>query len=308
MGGAQRVAVVTGASGGIGRAVALRLAEAGMAIVANDYGVTVDGREPSTGPITELVEQITEAGGTAIAHHGSVADFGTGKNLITTAVDQFGGVDLLVTCHGILRERMIFNMSEEEWDAVVSVHLKGTFNCVRFATERMRAQRRGSIVLITSAAGLEGNPAQANYSAAKLGIVGLGYSTALAMGKYGVNVNCISPVAATRMTDRLTGAMAQTQRPSERGNAALIAELALTLADLRHITGQVYTASDSKLARWTNPTQVCEVTPDEGWTAADVSFAVEHQLGLQPLRRFAALGLATPPPAQRPESAADGRS
>jgi NAD(P)-dependent dehydrogenase (short-subunit alcohol dehydrogenase family) len=305
MGNEQRVALVTGAGGGIGRAVAQRLASAGMAVLVNDYGVTVDGREPSSGPASDLVREIVDAGGTAVAHYGSVADFDTGKEVVETAVERFGRLDLLVTCHGILRERMIFNMSEEEWDSVVDVHLKGTFNCARFATAQMRAQRTGSIVFITSGAGLEGNPAQANYSAAKLGIVGLGFSTALAMGKYGVNVNTIAPVASTRMTDRLTETMAKTGKSSERADAGLIAELALALSDerLRHITGQVYTASGHRLARWSNPFEASEVTFGDDWAADDVLQALDLRLGWQPLRRFAALGLTLPSAASRPSTA-----
>lgn len=296
MGVTRRVAIVTGAGGGIGRAVAMRLAADGMAVVVNDYGVTVDGREPNRTAADDVASAIVKAGGEAVAHHGSVADFRTGEELVATAVKQFGALDLLVTCHGILRERMVFNMSEEEWDMVVAVHLKGTFSCVRFATAQMRAQRSGSIVLVTSAAGLEGSPAQANYSASKLGIVGLAFSTALAMGRYGVNVNCISPVASTRMTDRLTGEMARTRQSGERGDASLIAELVRALGDpaLRMITGQVYTASSHRLARWSNPAEVAHVTLADGWQPSDVNDALTLRLGEQPLRRFAALGLAQP--------------
>jgi NAD(P)-dependent dehydrogenase (short-subunit alcohol dehydrogenase family) len=197
---AGRVAVVTGAGRGIGRGVALGLAAEGAKVVVNDYGVHVDGSAPSSGPAFEVVGEIERAGGTAVANADSVAEWDGARRLIDTALERFGRLDVLVTCAGILRDRMIFNMAEEEWDAVVAVHLKGTFNCVRHACTHMRAQHYGRIITFTSGAGLFGNPGQANYGAAKSAIGGLTKVAARDLGKYGITVNAISPVAGTRMT------------------------------------------------------------------------------------------------------------
>src|SRR5881398_2818513 len=209
-----KVAVVTGAGNGIGRGVALGLARAGARVVVNDYGVTVDGREPS-----------------------SVATMAGGQSIVDAALSRFGDLQIVVCCAGILRERMIFNMTEEEWDAVVAVHLKGHFTVMRPATRHMREKRRGRIIAFTSTAGLEGSPGQPNYSAAKEGIVGLTRSTALAVARYGVTVNCISPSAETRMTERLPDdRRAQAAAPPEA-----VAPVVTFLASDRaaHVTGQV---------------------------------------------------------------------
>lgn len=296
-----RVAVVTGGGGGIGSAVARRLAQEGAAIVVNDHGVTVDGRDPSEAPATKVVEQIREAGGRAIAHLGSVADFAVAAQMIELALETYGRIDALVTTHGILRERMIFNMSEEEWDAVVDVHLKGTFNCVRHATARMRGQRSGTIVCFTSGAGLEGNAAQANYSAAKAGIVGLVRSAALAMGRYDVSVNAVAPAAATRMTARVSEKTASARPASERAGTGVVAELVLALCrpESRGITGQVFTAAGNKIARWSHPKEVQTIRSLEEWQPNDVLEAVTQTLGTDRLRRFDALGL--PEPAAPPQ-------
>src|SRR2546425_9289037 len=197
---AGRVAVVTGAGRGIGRGVALALGAAGAKVVVNDYGVNVDGTAPSTGPAFDVVKEIEGAGGEAVASTDSVADWEGARRIVGTALSRFGRIDILVTCAGILRDRMIFNMSEEEWDAVLAVHLKGTFNCVRHACPHMREQRWGRIVTFSSGSGLFGNPGQANYGSAKGGISGLTKVAARDLGRYGITVNAICPVAGTRMT------------------------------------------------------------------------------------------------------------
>jgi len=197
---AGRVAVVTGAGRGIGRGVALALGAAGAKVVVNDYGVNVDGTAPSTGPAFDVVKEIERTGGEAVASTDSVADWEGARRIIGTALERFGQLDALVTCAGILRDRMIFNMSEEEWDAVIAVHLKGTFNCLRHACTHMRDRRYGRIVTFSSGSGLFGNPGQANYGAAKSAIGGLTKVAARDLGKYGITVNAIAPVAGTRMT------------------------------------------------------------------------------------------------------------
>jgi len=196
----NRVAVVTGAGRGIGRAVALAVAEQGAKVVVNDFGVSPDGREPSSGPAFEVVEEIKKAGGEAVASAESVADYEGAGRIIGRAVEAFGRLDILVTCAGILRDRMIFNMNEDEFDSVLAVHLKGSFNCARHAAPLMRQQRYGRIVTFSSGSGLFGNPGQANYGSAKGGISGLTKVLARELGRHGVTANAICPVAATRMT------------------------------------------------------------------------------------------------------------
>lgn len=195
-----KVAAVTGAGRGIGRGVVLTLAEQGAKVVVNDYGVSVDGQTPSSGPAFDVAAEVQAAGGEAVANTDSVTTWEGGASIINQAVETFGRIDILVTCAGILRDRMIFNMTEEEFDSVLAVHLKGTFNCVRHAAPRMREQKHGRIITFSSSTGLFGNPGQANYGSAKAAISGLTKVVARDLGKYGVTANSICPVAATRMT------------------------------------------------------------------------------------------------------------
>ncbi|MFG2885863.1 3-oxoacyl-ACP reductase [Streptomyces sp. NPDC048297] len=203
-------AVVTGAGRGLGRAEALELARLGAAVVVNDYGQP--GRDgsgaASDGPAEEVAAEIRAAGGRAVAHTGDVADLGQARDLVGLAVDRFGTLDVLVNNAGILRDRMIFSMTEDEWDSVIRVHLKGHFNTTHFAAAHWRARSKaaggpvyGRIVNTSSEAFLAGAAGQPNYAAAKGGIVGLTTSTALALARYGVTANAICPRARTRMTE-----------------------------------------------------------------------------------------------------------
>jgi NAD(P)-dependent dehydrogenase (short-subunit alcohol dehydrogenase family) len=195
-----RTAIVTGGGRGIGRATALLLAEEGANVVVNDYGVAVDGTKPDSGPAAEVVEEIRAKGGKAEANFDTVATVEGGENLIKTALDAFGRVDILINVAGILRDRMIFNMSEQEWDDVIAVHLKGHYCTTKPASILMRQQRYGRIINFSSVSGLGGLPGQANYGAAKAGIAGFTRVVARDLGRYGVTCNAIAPGAATRMT------------------------------------------------------------------------------------------------------------
>ena len=283
---AGRVAVVTGAGRGIGREVALALAAAGAKVVVNDYGVNVDGSAPSTGPAFEVVAEIARAGGEAVASTESVADWGSAKRIIDTAVERFGRIDVLVTCAGVLRDRMIFNMTEEEWDTVLAVHLKGTFNCVRHACTHMREQRYGRIVTFSSGAGLFGNPGQANYGAAKSAIGGLTKVAARDLGRYGVTVNAICPVAGTRMTLSEAYLRARELRRQQgiqredRGVADIerldpgdIAPMVVFLASEQaaNVNGQFFLCWGSAVALLSQPRPVKTLFKGDGvWTLAEL--------------------------------------
>ena len=195
----DRVAIVTGAGRGIGKAVAELMAEEGAKVVVNDLGSNLDGSGLSKQPADEVVEQIKEKGGEALSNADSVSEYNSSKQIIDCALDNYGKLDILVNCAGILRDRMIFNMTEEEWDSVIQVHLKGTFNMVKHSVEQMVLNRYGRIVLCASSSGL-GSSGQANYAAAKEGIVGFSRSLASELLEYGISVNSVYPGGATRMT------------------------------------------------------------------------------------------------------------
>jgi NAD(P)-dependent dehydrogenase (short-subunit alcohol dehydrogenase family) len=194
-----KVAVVTGAGRGIGRGIALLMAEEGAKVVVNDLGGESTGAGESHSPADQVVAEIKSKGGDAVANYNSVATSEGGDRIIKTALDRFGRLDILVNVVGILRDRMVFNMTDGEWDAVLKVHLYGTFYCSRAACRVFRAQKGGRIINFSSRSGL-GNMGQVNYSAAKEGIVGFTRTVARDMGKYGVTCNAIRPAAATRMT------------------------------------------------------------------------------------------------------------
>jgi NAD(P)-dependent dehydrogenase (short-subunit alcohol dehydrogenase family) len=196
----DKVAVVTGGGRGIGRGISLALAAHGARVVINDLGGNPDGTGSSQDPAFQVAEEIKKAGGQAAPNFDSVASMEGGERIIKTALDSFGRIDILVTCAGILRDRMMFNMTEQEWDAVLAVHLKGTFACMKHAAIAMRQQRWGRIITFTSESGLRGNVGQINYGSAKSGIGGLTKAAALDLGRFGITVNAIAPRAATRMT------------------------------------------------------------------------------------------------------------
>ena len=197
---AGKTALVTGAGRGIGRGIALALAKAGAKVVVNDLGVSLSGEGTDKQPAAQVADEIVKEGGSAAANFGSVSEPDDASAMVRQVVDTWGRLDILVHVAGILRDRMIFNMTDTEWDAVLDVHLKGAFNTNRAASVAMREQKTGRIVNMSSVSAL-GAPGQPNYAAAKAGILGLTWSTANAMAKYGVTANAILPSGATRMID-----------------------------------------------------------------------------------------------------------
>ncbi len=291
-----KVVVVTGGGNGIGRAVSLELARCGARVVVNDYGVAVDGRDPSSAAADGVVKEIKAAGGDAIASADSIATMDGGQAVVDAAIGKFGDLHGVICCAGILRERMIFNMAEEEWDAVIQVHLKGHFAVWRPATRYMREKKRGCLIGFTSTAGLEGSAGQPNYAAAKEGIVGLMRSTALAMAKYGVRANVISPEAQTRMTERLPDTRrGQIAAPPE-GIAPVAAYLVSDAA--AHITGQVVHVRGNQVSVWSHPAPLRTATRETAWTPEALAGVWDTMLGQERLRRMDRLGIPWPPPAQ----------
>ena len=198
-----KVAIVTGAGHGIGRGVALLMGQEGAKVVACDFGGSVEGEGSSQAPAQQVVDQITAAGGEALPHFGDVSKWDDAEDMVRTAIARWGKLDILVNVAGILRERMVFNMTEDEWDDVIRVHLKGTFCTTHFASIHWRQRREyGRLINFTSSAGIDGSAGQPNYAAAKAGIIGFTRSCANALVRYNVTSNCIAPNASTRMTDR----------------------------------------------------------------------------------------------------------
>ena len=199
-----KVAIITGSGGGIGRAEALLFAKEGAKVVVNDVGGTRSGEGASSSMADAVVDEIKKAGGQAVAHHESIADARGAESLIKTAVDAFGRVDTLVNNAGILRDKSLLKLDESMWDAVIAVHLKGTFLCTQVFARQLVAQGGGGrIVNTTSVSGMLGNFGQANYAAAKAGIYGLTRTAAIELQKHRITVNCIAPIAKTRMTEDL---------------------------------------------------------------------------------------------------------
>ena len=242
-----KVAIVTGAGRGIGRAHALALAEAGAKIVVNDLGGSLSGEGTDLSPAEEVVQEITAAGGEAVANGENVADYAGAGRLVQTAIDTFGKLDILVNNAGILRDRMLVNMTEAEWDAVINVHLKGHFCTTQHASSHWRERAKGGeelrarVINTASPSGVFGNIGQANYGAAKAGIAAFTVIVAQELGRYGVTVNCIAPNARTRMTEETfeMGDAGDGWDPLDPANNSVVM-VALAADEAQHITGQVF--------------------------------------------------------------------
>ena len=275
-----KVVVVTGAGGGIGRDFAHAMAAQGAKLVVNDVGASVSGEGRDTGPAQKVVDEITAAGGSAVANTDSVAEWEAANRIVKTAIDAYGRIDCVVNNAGILRDRFFFNMSIEEWRAVIDVHLNGSFYVARAAATYFKSQNSGSYVNMTSTSGLVGNFGQANYMAAKLGIVGLSKSMALDMAKYNVRSNCISPFAWSRMIGTIPADTPEQKARLEklkRMETAKIAPLAVFLAsDLaKDVSGQIFGVRANEIFLFSQNRPLRAVHRSEGWTPQTIA---EHAM------------------------------
>lgn len=284
---AGKVVAVTGAGRGIGRAVALCAAAEGASVVVNDYGVSVDGGSPTSEVAEAVVKEISSAGGEAVAVADDVSTMAGGQRVVDVALSSYGRLDGVVCVAGILRERMLFNMTEEEWDPVVATHLKGTFTVFRAASAVMRKQQAGTLIGFTSG-NHQGSVSQANYSAAKGGIISLVRSAALGLNKYGVTANAVAPVARTRMSAGVPMSLAEIGEPEDV--AALVVYLLSERA--REVTGQVYTVAGPKIAVWAQPRELRSAYAEGSWTPERIAEFLPGSVGVDPmpmLERLAAM-------------------
>jgi NAD(P)-dependent dehydrogenase (short-subunit alcohol dehydrogenase family) len=271
-----KAVVVTGAGGGIGRDFALAMAAAGAKVLVNDIGTSVKGEGRDAGPAQKVADEIRMRGGTAVANNDSVADWESANRIVAQAVEAFGRIDAVVNNAGILRDRFFFNMAVEEWRAVIDVHLNGSFYVSRAAAPHFKSQESGCYIHMTSTSGLIGNLGQANYSAAKLGIVGLSKSIALDMAKYRVRSNCISPFAWSRMIGSIpTGTEEQKARVEKLKamETAKIAPLAVFLAseEAQEVSGQIFAVRANEIFLMGQSRPLRSVHRAEGWTPQSIA-------------------------------------
>lgn len=278
---AGKVGIVTGAGRGIGRALALAMAREGAALVVNDAGVSVDGSPEAERPAEAVVAEIRAAGGSAVADAGNVVAVAAAETMVARARHELGRLDFIVNNAGIVRDRIFHKMSEDDWDAVIAVHLKGTFNVCRAAAGLFRQQGSGAILNMTSTSGLIGNYGQANYAAAKLGIVALTRAVALDLARYNVRANAIAPFAWTRITGTLSDTADESGRKRieqlQRLTADQIAPLAVHLvSDARPaVTGQVFAVRGSEIVLFSLPRPLATIYQPGGWDAASVADRLE---------------------------------
>ena len=291
-----RVAVVTGSGRGIGREFALCMAREGAKVVINDVGVSLDGRGTEDDPAVAVCREIEALGGQAVPNYDSVSDFAAAKRIIDTAVDAFGTIDILVNNAGIVRDKTLVKMDESDFDAVIDVHLKGSFNCARHAAPIMKEQGYGRIINITSSAGLRGNFGQTNYGAAKAGLMGMTFIWAMELGRSGITVNAVAPAGATRMTAALFERSGS--EPPAVQNPALNAPLVAFLASERaaHVNGQILGRSDYAYTLFQHPKQIAFMWKDGGFTPEEVADNFDVILG----QHMQTVGMVMPGGMERP--------
>jgi len=270
-----KVALITGGGRGVGRGIAIAMAEAGARVVVNDLGASLDGTLDGEQPAREVVARILELGGEAVVDGGSVADWNAANKMVETAVNAFGRIDIVVNNAGILRDVMFHRMNEREFDDVLAVHLKGSFNVSRAAAPHFKGQGSGVYVHMTSTSGLIGNIGQANYSAAKLGIVALSKSIALDMRKFGVRSNAVAPFAWTRMIDSIPSQTPEQQKRVE-GLKKLVPErvapfvVGLCADEARDVSGQIFGVRNNEIYLFSQPRPIRNAHNGDGWTAQSV--------------------------------------
>ena len=272
----DKVVIVTGAGNGIGRDFALAMAAHGAKVVVNDIGASVSGEGKDAGPAQKVVDEIKAKGGQAVANTDSVAEWEAANRIVKSAVDAFGRVDVIVNNAGILRDRFFFNMSVEEWHAVINVHLNGTFYMSRAAAPYFKSQNFGHYINMTSTSGLIGNFGQANYAAAKAGIAALSKSMALDMAKYKVTSNCISPFAWSRMIGTIPAETPDQKARVEklkRMETNKIAPLAVYLASdgAQDVTGQIFAVRANEIFLMSQSRPLRSVHRAEGWTPETIA-------------------------------------
>jgi NAD(P)-dependent dehydrogenase (short-subunit alcohol dehydrogenase family) len=271
-----KVVIVTGAGGGIGRDIALMAGAHGARVVVNDIGASLDGKGEDSGPAARVVEEIRSAGGEAVANLDSVADPDSARAIVRSALDAFGRLDGVVNNAGILRDSFFHKMADEDWDRVLKVHLYGSFNVSRAAAPVFKEQQAGSVVHMTSTSGLIGNLAQANYSAAKLGIAGLSKSIALDMQRFGVRSNCIAPFAWSRMISSIkVDSPEQEERVArlQQMTPAKVAPLAVYLLSERAktVSGQIFCVRNNEILLFSQPRPVRSGPRQDGWTPEQIA-------------------------------------
>ena len=270
-----KVALVTGAGRGVGRGIALAFANAGAAVVINDLGVNLAGDSGESTPAHDVVKEITAAGGRAIANTDSVTSAKCAQAMVQMAIDTFGRIDAVVNNAGNLRDSLFHKMTEEEFDSVIGVHLKGSFNVSRAAASFFKTQASGAYIHMTSTSGLVGNFGQANYAAAKLGIVGLSKSIALDMQRFNVRSNAVAPFAWTRMIDSIPTNTPEQQKRVE-GLKKLVPEkiapfvVALASDAAVHVTGQIFGVRNNEIYLFSQPRPFRTAHTSEGWTPESV--------------------------------------